>query len=181
MTFNRKRQTINSFALTLVYSIMFIVFPLQVNAEESKQNNHLLQEELTNISQLLRRFHNSSEEDKKIAEQFMKLANQAIARGNWGAAFKAYGESAIVKPSIEALLGLSASISNISRKRSNCIEEISAKLRDFSNAIDYLESALEFSRKIGYEQKNVLKSQRELIILQKKLIKRHAECLTSVK
>ena len=177
MTFNRKRQSINNFALSLIYSIVLIVFPLQVNAEKSNQNNHLSQEELTNISQLLRRFHNSSDEDKKIAEKFMKLANQAIARGNWGAAFKAYGESAIVKPSIEALLGLSASISNISRKRSNCIEEISAKLRDFSTAIDYLESALEFSQKIGYEQKNILKSHRELIILQRKLIRRHAECL----
>jgi tetratricopeptide (TPR) repeat protein len=163
--------------LALVYSIVFIVFPLQVHAEESNQNNHLSQEELTNIPQLLRRFHDSSEEDKKIAEKFMKLANQAIARGNWGAAFKAYGESAVVKPSIEALLGLSVSISNISRKRSNCIEEISAKLRDFSSAMDYLESALEFSRKIGYGQKNILKSQRELIILQKKLIRRQAECL----
>ena len=145
MTFNRKRQAINSFALALVYSIVFIVFPLQVHAGESNQNSHLSQEELTNIPQLLRRFHDSSEEDKKIAEKFMKLANQAIARGNWGAAFKAYGESAVVKPSIEALLGLSASISNISRRRSNCIEELSAKLRDFSSAIDYLESALEFN------------------------------------
>ena len=157
-------------AFIAVFSVFHAV------AQDNEQNAYLSQDELKQISQLLERRQNASNEDIQVAQSFLKIADQAVNRNNWGAAFKGYAESATIRPSVDALAGMSVSISRIPRERKNCADAQIAKLRDFSEAFMYLSLALELS-KTTKERLNLRHFHKEVTDAQQISIEQYAKCI----
>lgn len=144
-------------------------------SQASCESCHLSQEQLTQVPKLLKRFRDASENDKKRAEDFLKFADESKKANKWGVAAKSYAESAMVRPSVSALLGLSLSLANIPRKRDKCIDEITAKLRDFSMAVDYMETAIVFSRKVNVDE-TIIEHQKALLSAYGGIVDMHVKC-----
>lgn len=145
---------------------------------ETEGDSFLTQEQLTQSADLMKRYQSASKEDEQLAKDFLKLADEATSNKQWGPAFKAYGESALVKPTVAALLGLSISIAEMPRERENCGQMVAAKFRDFAQAIEFFEAAFAFTESLGEvsssggkafneHQKQLLQSQERIFELQR--------------
>ncbi len=161
--------------LHLLAAALLLWSPLGVVAQEPAPDSYLGQEDLKNISLLSGRFHNASEDDARLARESLQMAMQSADRGNWAAAFKGYGESAVIRPSAEALAGLAVSISRISRNRESCADTQIAKLRDLSEAFGFLALAAEFGR-IHDERIDLGEAHREIIETQQLIVDQAANC-----
>lgn len=167
----KDKKDITSFLLAVIFIVMVSY------STASCESSHLLQEQLTQVPKLLKRFHDASENDKKRAQELLRFADQNKKASKWGAAAKSYAESAMVSPSMRALLGLSVSMANIPRKRDICIDEITAKLRDFSMAADYMETAIVFSRKVHADETMVIEHQKALLEAYGEIVEMHERCM----
>jgi thioredoxin-like negative regulator of GroEL len=76
-------------------------------------------------------------------------ANKAAKKNQWGKAAKLYGESILIKPSTDSLVGYAEANIYIKRQADSKTQRKQAKQRDFKYAAQVLETALQFSEKIG--------------------------------
>lgn len=111
----------------------------------------LSQEQLTDPQALSERYRNSTPSDAVAAQRWLKEAREAEALRRWGAAFKLYGESALLKPSPEAILGLARAGIEIPRERAACEDTVLAKERDLQQAGKLIDSAEALARDTGQE------------------------------
>lgn len=159
-----------------VFGILVFALPINVFSEDSQPPPYLDQEDLKKLSQLRIRYQSASEEDKQSAQEFLGMATGFSENKNWGAAYKAYAESAAIKPTTAALEGMAISLSRISRERQNCVETLSSKARDFSEAFLYVAVALEFHNATK-EKANLSHTYEELINAQHHFSGKLKECL----
>jgi hypothetical protein len=156
--------------------VLLLISVFDLLAQEDSGSPILEQEQIKQVSKLLLKHKLASEEDARLSRNFLAKAKNFASHDKWGAAFKAYGESAVIDPSVEALEGMAISVSKISRERKNCIETIGAKTRDFSEALAYFATALEFSN--ATEGKNSLRyTYAQLVSEQQSLVDPLDECL----
>jgi hypothetical protein len=115
------------------------------------QSPVISQDQITDSRALSERYRRATPRDAVSAQQWLKEAREAEARRRWGAAYKLYGESASLKPSPEAILGMSRARIEVPRERTACEETVLAKERDLQQARKLLEAAGAFARDTGLE------------------------------
>lgn len=109
----------------------------------------LKQTDLENIEALLEQLKRAGKAEEKASAILLKDAKELSAKGQWGAAVKAYGEAALYKPSSEALTGYATAKVMVDRVRSGKKESLDAKLRDFQGAVKTYRITIDLGERSG--------------------------------
>lgn len=129
--------------------VVFFTTLVTVACAENTTASQLGQEDITNVNKLHSRYLAASSEDGQLASEVLTQANKAAKNNQWGKAAKLYGESILIKPSMDSLMGYAESNIYIKRQADSEAQRKQAKQRDFKYAAQVLETALQFSEKIG--------------------------------
>ena len=128
---------------------VFFTTLITVACAENTTASQLGQEDITNVKKLHSRYLAASSEDGQLASEMLTQANKAAKKNQWGKSAKLYGESILIKPSTDSLVGYAEANIYIKRQADSKTQKKQAKQRDFKYAAQVLETALQFSEKIG--------------------------------
>lgn len=120
-------------------------------SDNSQKSSCLEQKDLTDVEALMNQLSRVSPAEEKEAAAFLREAEVASAKKQWGAAAKAFGASALCKPSTKALIGYTDAVVLVDRIRNTQKESLDAKLNDFQEAVNKYEVALELNKRGGIQ------------------------------
>lgn len=104
------------------------------------------QRDLGNVEALLAQLRRAGAPETKAAKILLGQGKEMAAQRRWGPAAKAFGESAMYKPSAVGLVGL-ANTTLMSETRRDNPQILEVKLRDFKAAVEEFRVALDFSKR----------------------------------
>jgi len=143
----RRLKTGITFTLVLscVFAPSWASDPTQFSSDPAETID-LSQADLDDVVRLLLKAGATTPPDRELAKSLLVQAEEAAAEGRWGPALKLYGESVLVGPSSQALLGYARATARIPRPRATREASIEAKRRDFEVALQHFSAAVEFER-----------------------------------
>ncbi|MBM3300026.1 MAG: hypothetical protein FJY85_08730 [Deltaproteobacteria bacterium] len=174
--------------LSLVHAICVVATTLCLCAPSYAGDpvNGLHPEDLTSLPALLKQYYQADAEDEERARDLIiKGVPFYVARGDWSHVAECYGESALRKPSVEALLGLALAESRIRSDYSTCSQRIAVELRGFHEALKFFEVGIQFREALGkksdIDEKTFFRCQRKMVQAQKMLLDRQRKCQNPTK
>lgn len=105
------------------------------------------QGDLLNVDGLLQQLDKADTNLEYHSKRLLKVASEAQADSDWGAAAKGFGESALFMPSNEALLGYALATIMTNVYTLDPEETLKTKLRNFQKAIKIYQVTTQFSQR----------------------------------
>ena len=138
---NLLKKTTN---LSLLISLVIL---LTVACTETTTASQISQEDITDASKLHARAQAATAEDQQLATDMYNQGKKAAQQKKWGKAAKLYGESILLSPTMDALIGYADSSVFIKRQADNKTQQQQAKQRDLTYAAQVLDAAVQFAEK----------------------------------
>jgi len=153
---------------------------VHAQSSDRAEDKPLDEEERTHVSKLLRQFEEATAEEVKWAEYYLKLGHRAIARGQWGAAAKAFGIATQDRPTPRTMLDLAFSYAHLNGSGYPCEEAIDIKYAVFRRALDYFEAGLEMHKILGsrsdLDEAAIVGFHKKMLDAQKRLLDFQRKC-----
>lgn len=115
--------------------------------------NRLSQGDLTDVAKLIERFEKASETEKKEADFVFSEAKKLFEKGNYTLAGQGFGESAILAPTVDALVMYAKSLAKLNVTDHPKEDRLDYKLGNFKDAIKVFETVKIFADKTSQTEK----------------------------
>jgi hypothetical protein len=179
MQFMSPKQMVSAVRIITCILLLSLFSPASADAPDLLPP--LSKRDLTDTSLLLKLYRLATSDDEDLARKWLKIADEDLSRKNYSGAAKRYGESAIRKPTVKAVLRISVAYAVGRHEHDTCEKELALTFRFFDHAFHLFRAGLEFHEALAEEsdlddaailrfQEQLLKAQEKLFVLQRKCL-----------
>lgn len=170
---------------TICAVFLLMTFPDGMWAEEPDHSQRAFKDdELTDMSKLLRRLEEATSDNVKWAAFHLKLGHEGISRGQWSGAAKSFAEAAMLRPTPRTLLNRAFTYAN-TRTGGACDKEAEARIRIAGNAFHYFNAGLEMHKILGsksdLDDAAIIDFHKKMLSAQKRLLNFQRKCFEQPK
>jgi hypothetical protein len=109
------------------------------------RQNYLTQEQLTDVSKLVERYHSATDKDKETARFLIEASKDELQKGRRRVAGEGFLEAASAFPTVEALVMAAECFARLDEKDHPEKERRDVKKKDFAYSVKFFETAKKFA------------------------------------